>query len=230
MAALSKQIRRIRALPVNLTAGSPSSGWRVIPQQLNSESARVKSGLDLQNYLFGIRGQVAGSHVTFQSPIPSHNWRLEERKSMKRTFAMILAALAAAALFAGLVHAVLVAAHVSEPAATTVYGLTPRRLWATTVAVLALVGVVIGGLALARPASRFGTASGRLGAIVALVAGLIAVVNGGLNLAIANGGPGTGNGVVGGAAAFVLGLIAVALGGLALARCRRTALEPGRMT
>jgi hypothetical protein len=131
---------------------------------------------------------------------------------MKRTFAIILAALAAAALFGGLVHAVLVAAHVSEPAATTVYGLTPRRLWATTVAVLALVGVVIGGLALARPASRFGTASGRLGAIVALVAGLIAVVNGGLNLAIANGGPGTGNGVVGGAAAFVLGLIALALG------------------
>ena len=149
---------------------------------------------------------------------------------MKRTIVIILAALAAAALFVGLVHAVLVAAHLSEPAATTVYGLTPRRLWATTVAVLALVGVVIGGLALASPASRFGTASGRLGAIVALVAGLIAVINVWLNLAIANGGPGTGNGVVGGAAAFVLGLIALALGGLALDRCRHTALEPGRMT
>ena len=147
---------------------------------------------------------------------------------MKRTFAIIFAALAAAALFGVLVHAVLVAAHVSEPAATTVYGLTPRRLWATTAAVLALVGVVIGGLALARPASRVGTDSGRLGAIVALVAGLMAVVNGGLNLAIANGGPGTGNGVVGGAAAFVLGLIALVLGGLAVAR-RRTALEPGRI-
>ena len=142
---------------------------------------------------------------------------------MKRTFAIILAALAAAALFAGLVHAVLVAADVSEPAATTVYGPTPRRLWATTAAALALVGVVVGGLALVRPASRFGTASGRLGAIVALVAGLIAGVNGGLILAVANGGPGTGNGVVGGAAAFVLGLIALALGGLALARSRRIA-------
>jgi hypothetical protein len=141
-------------------------------------------------------------------------------KSMKRTVALILAALAAAALFGGLVHAVLVAAHVSEPAATTVYGLTSRRLWATTVAVLALVGVLIGGLALARPASRYGTASGRLGAIVALVAGLIAAVNGGLVLAIANGGPGSGNGVVGGAGALVLGLIALALGGLALARSR----------
>jgi hypothetical protein len=88
---------------------------------------------------------------------------------------------------------------------------------------LALVGMIIGGLALARPTSRFGTASGRLGAVVALLAGLIAVVNGGLNLAVANGGPGTGNGVVGGAAAFVLGLIALATGGLALSRSRRTA-------
>src|SRR5262249_50586186 len=124
---------------------------------------------------------------------------------MKRTFTLILAALAAAALFGGLVHAVLVGAHVSEPAVTTVYGLTPRRLWATMVAALALVGVVIGGLALARAANPFGTASGRLGGIVALGAGLIAVVNGGLVLAIAGGGPGTGNGVVGGAGALVLG-------------------------
>jgi hypothetical protein len=147
---------------------------------------------------------------------------------MKRIFVMVIVALAAVALFGGLVHAVLVAAHVSEPAATTVHGLTPRRLWATTAAVLALAGVVIGGLALARPTSRFGTASGRLGAIVALVVGLIAMVNGGLNLAVANGGPGTGNGVVGAAAALVLGLIAVALGGLALPRCRRTALEARR--
>ena len=149
---------------------------------------------------------------------------------MKRIVAAILAALAAAALFGGLVHAVLVASHVSEPAATTVYGLTPRRLWATTAAVLAVAGAVIGGLAVARPASRFSTTSGRFGAIAALVAGLIAVVNGGLNLAIATGGPGSGNGVVGGAAAFVLGLIAVVLGGLALARCRRATLELGRTT
>ena len=144
-------------------------------------------------------------------------------KSMKRTFILVLAALAAAALFGVLVHAVLVAARVSEPAATTVYGLTPRRLWATAVAVVALVGVVIGGLALARPASRFGTASGGLGAIAALVAGLIAVVNGGLVVAVAGGGPGTGNGVVGGAGALVLGLIGTALGGVALARSRRIA-------
>jgi hypothetical protein len=139
---------------------------------------------------------------------------------MKRTFALILAALAVAALFGGLVHAVLVAAHLSEPAATTVYGPTPRRIWATAVALLALVGVVIGGLAL-RSAGRIGAGSGRRGAIVALVAGLIAAVNGALNLAVANGGPGSGNGVVGAAAALVLGLIAMALGGLALVRSRR---------
>lgn len=137
---------------------------------------------------------------------------------MKRPVVVALAAMVAAALFAGLVHAVLVAAHLSEPAASTVYGLTLRRLWATTAALIALVAVVIGGLALTSPGGRFGTASRRPPAIVALVAGLIAAVNGGVNLALANGGPGTGNGVVGGAAAFVLGLIGLAVGALALLR------------
>lgn len=132
-----------------------------------------------------------------------------------RTFVLILAAAAAAALFAGLVHAVLVTAHVSESAATTVYGLTPRRLWATTVALLALVGVICGGLALRRSAGRIDPRNVRWRATVALVAGLIAVVGGGLNVAFATGGPGTGNGVVGGAAALVLGLVAIVLGGLA---------------
>ena len=147
---------------------------------------------------------------------------------MKRTFAIIPAAVAAAVLFGGLVYAVLMVAHVSEPAATTVDGLTLRRLWATAAAAVALVGVIIGGFALTRSASRSGTTAGHLGAIVALGAGLIAVVNGGLNLAMANGGPGSGNGVVGGAAAFVLGLIALALGGLAQSRVRRTAWSLGK--
>ena len=87
---------------------------------------------------------------------------------------------------------------------------------------LALVGVVIGGLALRRSAGRMGTGNGRMGAIVALVAGLIGLVLGGLIVATAEGGPGTGNGVVGGAVALVVGLIAMGLGGLALARSRRT--------
>jgi hypothetical protein len=109
-----------------------------------------------------------------------------------------------------------------QPADTRVYGLTPRRLWATTAAMLALVGVIIGGLALRRSAGRIGAGNGRMRAIVALGAGLIAAVNGGLNVAVATGGPGTGNGVVGGAVALMLGLIGMALGGLALTRARRT--------
>ena len=56
---------------------------------------------------------------------------------MKRIVAIILVALAAAALFAGLVHVVLVASHLSTPAVTTVQGLTPRRLWATAADALA---------------------------------------------------------------------------------------------
>ena len=140
---------------------------------------------------------------------------------MKRTFALILAALAAAALFGGLVHAVLVAANVSEPATTTVYGMTLQRLWATMVVGLAVVGVVIGGAALYRSARRAGTGNGRNGAIVALLVGLVAAAIGGLLLAIANGGPGSGNGVVGAAMAMVLGLFAIGEGGLVLARSRR---------
>jgi uncharacterized protein DUF6223 len=145
---------------------------------------------------------------------------------MKRTFAIILASLASAILCGGLVDAVLVAAHVSGPFANTVYGLTPRRLWATTAVVLALLAVVSGGMAMYRAIRHIGN-HGRRGAILALIAGPIAGINGGLNLAVANGGPGTGNGVVGGAAAFVLGLTAMALGGVALARSRRIALERG---
>ena len=144
---------------------------------------------------------------------------------MKRTFALILAATAAAALFGGLVHAVLVAAHVSEPAATTVRGMTPQRLWASAGAAVALIGAVIGGRAVARPAASIAAGSGRRGALVALVMGPIGLVSGGLILASADGGPGTGNGVVGGAAAVVLGLIGTVLGGLALARSRRTAVR-----
>jgi Family of unknown function (DUF6223) len=146
---------------------------------------------------------------------------------MKRTFALILAGLFAAALFALLVHAVLVVAHVSGPATNTVQGLTPRRLWATTADALGLAGVILGSMALLRATRRIGN-RGRTGATLALVAGILAAVNGGLNLAVATGGPGTGNGVIGGAAAFVLGLIGTALGGLALSRSRRTVLQSGQ--
>ena len=140
---------------------------------------------------------------------------------MKRTLTLILAALAAALLVAGLIYAVLIAAGLAEPAASTVHGATSRRLWATTSAVVAIVGIFAGGRALRRPRDRFSNDSKKLSAIVALVAGSVAAINGALVMALANGGPGTGNGVVGGAAALVLGLIACALGGVARPEVRR---------
>ena len=146
---------------------------------------------------------------------------------MKRAFAIILVGLVAVALFAALVHAVLVAAHVSHSAATTVQGLTPRRIWATMALALGIAGVIAGSMTLMGAARRIGN-RGRNGAILALVAGILAVIHGGLNLAIATGGPGSGNGVIGGAAAFVLGLIGMALGGLSLFRSRRTFLQSGQ--
>jgi hypothetical protein len=141
-------------------------------------------------------------------------------KSKRRTLILILAAPVVLAVFAGLVHGVLVASHVSEPAGTTVYGTTPRRLWATAAAALALGGMVIGGVALVRSVRQIGN-GGRRGATVALWAGPIGAVNGALVLAVATGGPGSGNGVVGGAAAVVLGLIATILGGWVFGRSRR---------
>ncbi|MBM0256127.1 hypothetical protein JNW89_04830 [Micromonospora sp. 4G55] len=106
-----------------------------------------------------------------------------------------------------------------QPVAVSSYTLTAGRLWSLVAALLGLVGVVIGGLALARSAGRIGT--GKRVAIVALAAGLAAVVIGGLVVAGADGGPGTGGGIVGGFVAVVVGLIAMALGGLGLARARR---------
>ena len=131
---------------------------------------------------------------------------------MKRTLTLVLASLVAVAVFAGLVHLVLVATHRADPAVTTVYGVTHQRVWASIAAGVALVSVVTGGVALTRRAPRL--------AIAAMIAGLIGAINGGLVLAVANGGPGSGNGVIGGAAAFVLGIAAVALGGFAVSRAR----------
>jgi uncharacterized BrkB/YihY/UPF0761 family membrane protein len=109
-----------------------------------------------------------------------------------------------------------------QPAAANVYAISSGRLGAIVAAVLGLIGVVIGGLALARPAGLFGTASGRLGAIVALAAGLLGMALGGLVVATSAGGVGTGGGLGGAIVALVVGLIAMGVGGLALARSRRT--------
>jgi hypothetical protein len=99
-------------------------------------------------------------------------------------------------------------------------GIGSGRLVPTVAAVVGLIGVVLGGLALARSANRVGTSNGRRGAIAA-VAGLISLVVGGLHSANSAGGFGTGNGLAGAIVAMVVGLIALVLGALALARSRR---------
>ena len=90
-----------------------------------------------------------------------------------------LIAVADAALLGGVGLAAPAAAHVSIAAGV----ITPGRLGAAVAAVVGLIGVVIGGLALARSAGRIGTGSGRGGAVVALVVGLIGMVLGALAIA-----------------------------------------------
>jgi hypothetical protein len=131
---------------------------------------------------------------------------------------------AAAALLGGLGLATPAAADASvRSVAVDAYALTPGRLVGTVAALIALAGVIIAGLALARPTSRIGTGSGKRGAVAALVAGPTGMIIGGAVVAAAKGGPGTGYGIVGGFAALAIGLIATSLGWLALTRSRRTA-------
>jgi hypothetical protein len=145
--------------------------------------------------------------------------------NVKRTFTYIIVALAAIALYFGLVHLVLMAANVSKSAPSTVYGLTSKRQFALLALGMALISVVFGWRAFRKSASRISVFNRKNGPIVAIVTGLMAVIGGGLNLATANGGPGSGNGVLGSAQALVLGLTGMFLGGLAMVRFRRKNLS-----
>lgn len=100
--------------------------------------------------------------------------------------------------------------------------MTSGRARALVGAVVGLISVLIGGLALARSTGRLGNGSGRAGAIVALVLGLIGLVLSVVHLGSSTGGFGTGGGRAGAIVALVLGLIGMNLGGLALARSRRS--------
>ncbi len=136
----------------------------------------------------------------------------------------VTALLVAAALIGGFGLVAPVGAQVSgRSPGVSAYTLTPERIAASVAGAVALIGAVIGGLALARSAGRIGAGNGRRGAIVALVMGPIGLVIGGLVVATADGGLGTGNGLGGGIVAMLVGLIGMALGGLALARSRRSA-------
>jgi hypothetical protein len=97
------------------------------------------------------------------------------------------------------------------------YELGHGRLVPTVVAMVSLVSVVVGVLALVR-SRRAGGGNGR--AFVALGAGLACVVVGGLHAANSAGGLGTGNGLAGAVIAVVLGVAGMAAGGLALVRRR----------
>ncbi|MDK0524190.1 DUF6223 family protein [Streptomyces sp. ML-6] len=132
-------------------------------------------------------------------------------------------AVGAGSLFGGFGLAAPATAHAPvRPIAAGAHELTAGRFVGTGAALVALAGVVIGALTLARSAGRTGNGNGKRGALVSLVAGLIGIVVGAVNLAVADGGPGTGNGVIGGALALLLGPIAAVLGRLARVRSRRT--------
>lgn len=88
------------------------------------------------------------------------------------------------------------------------------RAGASIAALLALLGVLSGGLALRSVARR-----GRDFGIVALVLGLVGAALALVHLATSSGGIGTGNGRAGAIVGVALGLIGVLLGRRALARC-----------
>jgi len=145
--------------------------------------------------------------------------------NVKRIFTYIIAALAAIAVYFGLVHLVLMAANVSKSAPSTVYGLTSKRQFALVALGMALISVVFGWRTIRKSTSRISVLSKKNGPIIAIITGMMAVIGGGLNLATANGGPGSGNGVLGSAQALVLGLTGMFLGGLAMVRFRQKNLS-----
>lgn len=115
--------------------------------------------------------------------------------------------------------AVPAAAHLAvQPLAADVYTMGPGRLAAVAGALIGLVGVAAGALALARATGRTTRGDARTGALVAWAAGAVAVAAGVAVVVTAEGGLGTGNGLGGGVVAALLGLTAATLGRLAWVR------------
>ncbi|WP_280421449.1 DUF6223 family protein [Nocardia carnea] len=115
------------------------------------------------------------------------------------------------------------AAHASVQQSAAVTGMTSGRLGPTAAALVGLIGMISGALALTRAGGRLSANTGSVAAVVALVAGPAAIILGGLFTATADGGPGTGNGIVAAVIAVALGLISTTLGRRTLARSRRRA-------
>ncbi|MEU2389464.1 DUF6223 family protein [Streptomyces sp. NPDC007369] len=134
-------------------------------------------------------------------------------------------AVAGAALIGGLALADPAAADPSvQPLDVGVHTMSVGRVGASLSALVGLLGVVNGGLALAGRTGqgRIAAWARRNGAVTAQAAGLIAVIAGGSVAATADGGLGTGNGLGGACVAMLLGLIAAVLGWSARSRSRRT--------
>jgi Family of unknown function (DUF6223) len=114
-----------------------------------------------------------------------------------------------------------------HPVAATVLAMSSGRLGAFAASIVGLIGIVIGGRALARSAGR-GRAVGGTGdrgrdTAVAMLLGLTSLVIGGLIVVTSDGGVGSGNGLGGAFVAMALGLIGIVVGGLARARERQVA-------
>ncbi|GIJ23751.1 DUF6223 family protein [Micromonospora lutea] len=129
------------------------------------------------------------------------------------TIVDLVPATAVAALSGAVGLAVPAAFH---PVAAEGLTMSAGRLGSTVAALLGLAGVLVGGLALARP--RAGET--RRGSL-ALAAGAVGLALGGLVVITSDSGIGTGNGRGGGYVALVVGLAAVLIGGVVLARSRR---------
>ena len=91
------------------------------------------------------------SHVTSRSPIRSYRWRQEERHVQMGTRYGSGCHRPGRRGRARRTGGCTVS---DQPPAVSVYTLTPERIAATVAAVVALIGAVIGGLALIRSGSR----------------------------------------------------------------------------
>lgn len=121
------------------------------------------------------------------------------------------------------------AVHASvQAAAPDVTYLSAGRIGAMTAAGLGLLGVLVGGLALIRPASRLGAGARPVGGVVALAAGLLGMAVAAVVVATSDSGIGTGNGRAGAYVGLLVGLIATGLGARVLTRSRRITDGPSR--
>jgi hypothetical protein len=97
-------------------------------------------------------------------------------------------------------------------------GITPGRLSSMIGAVVGLISIISGGLAL-RPSAR--VRFKKREATIALVGGLICIVLSIVHLARATGDFGTGSGKLGAIVAIVLGITGMVLGRIAMVRYRK---------